>query len=58
MPALPQDQEPEASQESRPPSVPICRSEELLRGGRLTIVHGAETYHLRLTQSGKLLLTK
>ena len=37
---------------------PICQSDTLLRGGRLYIQHGAETYCLRLTKSGKLLLTK
>ena len=40
------------------PPAPICQSETLLRGGRLYIQHGAETYCLRLTKSGKLLLTK
>lgn len=37
---------------------PPCQSEALLRGGRLYIQHGNETYCLRLTKSGKLLLTK
>jgi len=38
--------------------LPICKSEDLLRGDRLLIRHGEETYILRLTKSGKLLLTK
>ncbi|HXB97642.1 MAG TPA: hemin uptake protein HemP [bacterium] len=38
--------------------MPICKSEDLLRGDRLLIRHGEETYILRLTKSGKLLLTK
>jgi hemin uptake protein HemP len=36
----------------------ICQSADLLRGDRLYIRHGEETYVLRLTKSGKLLLTK
>ena len=40
------------------PLLPICQSDALLRGGRLYIRHGGETYCLRLTKSGKLLLTK
>ena len=38
--------------------VPICKSEDLLKGNRLVIRHGSETYILRVTKSGKLLLTK
>jgi len=35
------------------------RSDELLRGEReVAIVHGDETYRLRLTSTGKLILTK
>ena len=41
-----------------PAAPPLCRSEDLLRGGRLCILHGGETYVLRLTKQGKLLLTK
>jgi hemin uptake protein HemP len=37
---------------------PICQCQDLLRGDRLYIRHGEETYVLRLTKSGKLLLTK
>jgi len=37
---------------------PICKSEELLRGGKLYIEHGGQIYCLRLTKAGRLLLTK
>ena len=37
----------------------IVRSEELLQGqAEVLIAHGAETYRLRLTRSGKLILQK
>jgi hemin uptake protein HemP len=40
-------------------SVRIVRSEELLQGRvEVLIAHGAETYRLRLTRSGKLILQK
>ncbi|HET9870373.1 MAG TPA: hemin uptake protein HemP [bacterium] len=43
-----------------PPQPRESRSEDLLGpGGReLLIRHGAQTYRLRLTQNGKLILTK
>lgn len=40
------------------PRVPLCQSDSLLQGGRLYIRHGQDLYCLRLTKSGKLLLTK
>ena len=40
-------------------TVRIVRSEELLQGQvEVLISHGAETYRLRLTRSGKLILQK
>jgi hemin uptake protein HemP len=40
-------------------SLRIVRSEELLQGRvEVLIAHGAETYRLRLTRSGKLILQK
>lgn len=43
-----------------PPSdAPVVTSEEMLRGAReLLIQHGTQTYRLRLTDTGKLILTK
>jgi hemin uptake protein HemP len=52
------DPSPSAPLRPAPEGPPICRSEELLQGGRLSILHQGELYHLRLTKSGKLLLTK
>lgn len=53
------------AQESPPPpragpgGPRIVRSAELLAGEReVAIVHGDETYRLRLTSTGKLILTK
>lgn len=47
----------DAAPASEPP--PVVNSEELLRGGReLVIRHGRETYLLRITATGKLILTK
>jgi hemin uptake protein HemP len=41
------------------PAVPEVTSEELLRGHKeLLIRHGEETYRLKLTRSGKLILQK
>ena len=42
------------------PAAPrTVRSEELMAGARgLVIVHNGETYHLRITRNGKLILTK
>jgi len=38
---------------------PTWRSQELLKGAReVQISHEAETYRLRLTRNGKLILTK
>lgn len=49
---LPQDGEVPASQ-------PIFQSDELFRGHReVLILHCGETYRLRLTRNGKLILTK
>jgi hemin uptake protein HemP len=51
-PAPPHDRGPE-------PAVPTVDSKALLQGGReLAIRHGGATYRLRLTASGKLILTK
>lgn len=52
------DQAPLPKPAVTPRAMPFCKSEELLRGGILYIRHGSETYCLRLTKSGKLLLTK
>ncbi|MFZ5782939.1 MAG: hemin uptake protein HemP [Pseudomonadota bacterium] len=39
--------------------VPVADSAALLRGHReLLISHGSQTYRLRITASGKLILTK
>ncbi|HTB35407.1 MAG TPA: hemin uptake protein HemP [bacterium] len=38
--------------------VPVCKSEELLQGGKLLIEHAGQLYCLRLTKAGRLLLTK
>jgi len=39
--------------------IPIADSATLLRGHReLLISHGSQTYRLRITASGKLILTK
>ena len=44
---------------SRKVPPPVLTSEEILRGGReIQIRHGDETYWLRLTRNGKLILTK
>jgi len=41
------------------PAAPVVASGELLGTSReLTILHGQETYRLRLTRHGKLILTK
>ncbi|MFD2261559.1 hemin uptake protein HemP [Lacibacterium aquatile] len=38
---------------------PVWRSKELLKGSReILISHDDETYRLRLTRNGKLILTK
>lgn len=42
---------------SRPP--PVIEAERLFAGGREVIIaHRGEPYRLRITQSGKLILTK
>jgi len=45
---------------SNTPSMPrAVRSEDLLRGAREVLIqHGQETYRLRLTKAGKLILNK
>lgn len=44
---------------SLPAAVPTCSSADLLAGGReLVILHGQETYRLKLTANNKLILTK
>ncbi len=49
----------EAPTAPSPKPPPAVASEELLRGGReLVIRHGRETYLLRVTATGKLILTK
>lgn len=38
---------------------PVIRSQDLLQGGRETIIrHGDDDYRLRLTRAGKLILNK
>jgi hemin uptake protein HemP len=51
---------PAVSNDQPPPALPVVlRSEELLQGRReILIIHSQEVYHLRLTRSGKLILTK
>lgn len=45
--------------EPRPKERAAVRSDELLRGSReVVILHGDEEYRLRVTKSGKLILTK
>jgi hemin uptake protein HemP len=47
------------SSKDRPPATPTVCSRDLLQGGReVRIEHGEETYLLRLTRSGKLILQK
>jgi len=41
-----------------PPWAPLCKSQDLLQGGRLYIEHQGQLYCLRLTKAGRLLLTK
>ncbi|MBL8849719.1 MAG: hemin uptake protein HemP [Planctomycetaceae bacterium] len=37
----------------------VVRSEDILQGAREVLIqHGAETYRLRLTKAGKLILNK
>ncbi len=41
------------------PEIPVADSVTLLRGSReLLIRHGSQTYRLRITATGKLILTK
>jgi hemin uptake protein HemP len=41
------------------PAVPVHRAEDLTRGGSLAnIVLSGQTYALRITRAGKLILTK
>lgn len=41
------------------PELPTITSKELMRGGRvLIILHGTDKYRLRITNAGKLILTK
>jgi len=46
-------------QSPQPKTPPIYKSEELLKGHKeIRILHGDETYRLRLTSRGKLILHK
>jgi hemin uptake protein HemP len=48
-----------ASRASTPQEGRVIRSEELLGDSRdLVILHAGQSYHLRQTRSGKLILTK
>jgi hemin uptake protein HemP len=48
-----------AAREGTPPAPPVLTSAELLRGGReIAILHDGETYRLRVTSRGRLILTK
>ena len=39
--------------------LPIVRSRDLLRGGRLILIeHAGDRYYLRMTRNNKLILTK
>jgi hemin uptake protein HemP len=50
---------PEAAHAAPPASPPQWTSESLLRGGREALIeHVGAIYRLRLTSSGKLILTK
>ena len=52
-------QEPSEPPRPRPEARVSVTSEELLRGAQeIVIVHGGEEYRLRVTKSGKLILTK
>jgi hemin uptake protein HemP len=53
-----QDSADESVPAPAPSKPPVCKSAELLKGGRLYIEHGGELYCLRLTKAGRLLLTK
>ena len=42
-----------------PEPPPVVKSEDLLRGRKVLVIrHGGEEYRLRLTRTGKLILTK
>jgi hemin uptake protein HemP len=50
---------PQAATPERPRASPRLRAEELFRNtDEIEILLGAETYRLRLTRNGKLILTK
>uniref|UniRef100_A0A7C4LPR5 Hemin uptake protein HemP n=1 Tax=Schlesneria paludicola TaxID=360056 RepID=A0A7C4LPR5_9PLAN len=58
-PQPPENPPPPPSSRTEPVSELIIRSDELLRGHReVRIIHGTETYRLRLTRNGKLILHK
>lgn len=53
------DPSPPAPPARAAPEAPVWRSKELLNGAReILITHDDETYRLRLTRNGKLILTK
>jgi hemin uptake protein HemP len=55
----PQEPEPPRPAEPNRPHRPAVKSEELFGGAQeIVIVHGGEQYRLRVTKSGKLILTK
>ncbi len=52
-------QVPAATATPQPVETPSLNSAQLLGGRRqIAILHGGETYSLRLTRNGKLILTK
>jgi len=61
-PALPRSEPPAVSQHDRAHEAPLprtVRSADLLQGAReLFIQHEEQTYRLRLTRNGKLILVK
>jgi hemin uptake protein HemP len=52
-------QEPAAGATPQPIETPVLDSAQLLGGRKqIAILHGGETYSLRVTRNGKLILTK
>lgn len=48
------------TQQNRPPAKPVAvSSDDLFKGAKeVLILHAGETYRLRLTRNGRLILTK
>ncbi len=59
-PPMASDEQPQCADAPRsPPNRAVLQSASLLQGGNEVLIqHGTETYRLRLTKAGKLLLQK